>query len=629
MLVSKLQHGSLQETTRSLICLHENVMIFRTQFCNQGTKAIEICFHYDYHFSDKIDPRLNFPHMSHFNWQAQAHAAEAHIHLELLKRQGGVSFQYQIGKELGEVRLQSYPECHIDTTSTKASCTQQFRLEAGQSKELCFWLMLSDRRKFTHFPDYGKLETLEKEHLQGWERFWSQSKLEFEDARLSDFRQSCLYGIRCNASPWSIPPNYAPSYWEGRTFHDELYPFLGLLSAGYLDLARRIPKFRLNTLPVALQYGGGEVARFPWESLETGEEGGPYGPWLDERFHVGQFSELAWRYFLYTQDLDSLRDFYPLLRSCADLFVEDVLIRDEHGRLSTRRVTDFDEVVYPVANGIFTISAAIRSLENAAAAAQRLELDKKQRMHWQALAQDLRTAMPKQDCYRVADDAPDNHWHIAQVGPMFPFAIDVSSELARTTLEKLHRALATEHNVTAGTPEAYKCSHWMWAAAMLATAYFLQGRGEEGNQLLAQTLNTSSPFLSPNEQWREGHSLPFIPWFTTSAGAIVFAMHSIFVQVDARGSKLFAGLAHAQTASFEGLLASEGVRVSAKLEKGKLMYLAFDAPEAKPWGFYLNKTFADSSAIRGERSGHDEVFVFVELAAGKTVFYQEQPLINS
>lgn len=625
VIVSTLHHGQIEERTCSLVCLTENLIIFRTKLVNNGPAPVRIEFACDYTIPDKIDQSLNFPAMTHFDWDAERTVSTADtIQLNVVRRDADFSVQYHINRQLGEVRVQSFPACAISAETNGGKFTHQVTLAGGEQHEIWTWVMLSDRRKFSHFPDFARLQTLVDEHLRGWSDFWATSHVEFDDQRLTDLRQSALYGIRCNASPWSIPPNYAPEFWEGRTFHDELYPFLGLLSGGYVDLARRIPTFRLMTLPVALARGGGGAARFPWETIETGEEGSPFGHWNDERLHIGQFAETAWRYCLYQGDEDEICRFYPLLRGCAEMFVQDVLVRDEHGTLKTRRVTDFDEHIFPVSNGIFTVSAAIRTLESAAHAAERLGLDRRRSREWKSMASELRHSVPGNGHYTVADDADPEHWHIAQVGPIYPFAIDVDSPTAHETISLMHEALKTDRNLKAGTPPGYSGTHWMWATAMLATAYLLQGRGDEGYMLLTQVLNSVGPFLSPNEQYHEEHPLPLIPWFTTSSGAILFAMHSLFVQVDENGTTLLNGVGERlQNVRFQGLLATEGVRVSGEIRDGQLVCLVAHAPAMMDWGFHLPLAIANACGVLGESSRTNYIYIPVTLQLGDTLILGE------
>jgi hypothetical protein len=122
--------------------------------------------------------------------------------------------------------------------------------------------------------------------------------------------EQTMFTVRCNASPWYVPPGYLSTHWEGRTFHDDFFPFIGLLSGNYGDLAERMPNYRLLTLPVALRRGAGRGAYYGWEVTEDGEESAPYGHWTDEQFRHGQFSEEVWR-FRIPQHLAATAPFAP------------------------------------------------------------------------------------------------------------------------------------------------------------------------------------------------------------------------------------------------------------------------------------------------------------------------------
>lgn len=627
-LISTLDHGAVTEQTRSLICLKANVAVFRTRLENTSSAPVRTAFTLRYTLPTVIEEALHFPYMTHFDFRegytppssGDVIRQRPHIHPD----DQSLSVQYHIAEELGEVRIGWYPAGRIVELDSGGEFTQEATLNPGDHAEYCFWVMLSDRRKYTHWPDYDRVRALLAEHEHAWADFWGTSRVEIDDERLQGLYQTCLYAIRSNASPWSIPPAYLATSWEGRTFHDELYPFLALLSAGHVDLAARVPHFRLRALTVALQRGGGDGARFPWESLETGEEGGPYGHWMDERFHTGQFSETAWRYFLYIRDHDELARLYPLLRECADLFIKDVIVRDANGALKTRLLTDFDEQTYPVANGLFTLCAAIRSLENAAQAAEVLGVDEARRALWRDYAHALRPALPVNasgDYYLPAANA--DYWHVAQVGPMFPFGIDPDSTRARDTLTRLTAALRTHINTTSGSPPGYAGTHWMWTTGMLAVAFFMQGRAEEGYELLRQAPNSAGPFLAPTEHVREGDPPAFlVPWFTTGAGAVAYAVHSLFVLVDAEGTTLLNGLA-LPDARFERLLAADGVRVSGEVRDGGLNALQVESARAMTWRFRLPQSLADAASFTAhvtEITPADDgrVWITCELAEGST-----------
>ena len=350
---------------------------------------------------------------------------------------------------------------------------------------------------------------------------------------------------------------------------------------------------------MALARSGYQGALFPWETLENGAEGGPYGHWLDERFHIGQFAVNAWQYYLYTRDLNSLAKLFPLLEGCAEAFVHDVLVRDSAGRLKTRLITDFDEAVYPLENGIFTICSAIYTLETAAEAADLLNIATTRR--WRELANELRAALPidtDNNFYKVSDDA--THWHIAQVGMIFPFSIDVDSPLAQSTLTHLTDALKTDVNATAGSPPGYAGTHWLWAASLLSIGHFLQGRAEEGIAMLRRVPNGVGAFFAPNEQkvTRDDTSIYQLPWFTTSAGAFVYAFNAMCVLVTPQGTVLLKGVpADTEHLKFDGIMGSHGVRVSGQVQTGKLVKLQIKSDQAITWQFDVPTHFVTEATF--------------------------------
>src|SRR5262249_50366474 len=192
----------------------------------------------------------------------------------------------------------------------------------------------------------------------------------------------------------SAPPTLSKPYWDGGAFHDEMYPFLGLLSSNHAELAERIPYFRLATLPKAIERARARGALYPWSSTEFGDERDPNGLWLTERFHLGQIAVCIWMLWLYERDLNQLEDLYPVLREIARYFELNMLERDWEGRLRTRAWVVFDESVGAVTNGPFPICGAIASLEYAANAAELLELDARRIPHWRSLAAELRENLP-------------------------------------------------------------------------------------------------------------------------------------------------------------------------------------------------------------------------------------------
>lgn len=595
--LSVLNHGPIREQTRSLVCLTANVLLFHTRLENRGEVPVSLAFALEYEFGDAEgrrtpDTRLHIrrPHPDDLPFgnvegrrtdQTDLQTRPPHLRESL-------RVQYEVEDHMGEVHLGRYPLGEIRETEAGGQLTHQMELVAGESAELWFWVAVSDRFKYTYFPDFEGVQALLDEHERAWADFWNTSRVEFGNQELEAIYKSCLYDIRCNASPWYVPPGYLSTIWEGRTLHDEFYPFMALLTGNYLDLAERTPNNRLRTLPVAMRRGHGRGAYYAWESTEEGEDSAPYGHWTDERFIAGVFSEEAWRIYLHTRDLDDLARFYPVIRGCAEWLIYDVLRRDESGRLETRLVADANEQIYPVRNSIFLLCAVVRSLQNAARAAELLDVDATRRKTWLALAAEVRQMLPAgQTGYRYLGDQEvlvGSH----DAAMVFPFPFDVHGKRTYKTLTSIYDAFQAGR--------LNRKLSWIWAVGRLATAFFCQGRADEGYEILCQAPGSVGPFLAPSEQYREQGG-PYLAWYTVGAGAFAHAVHTMFVQVLDEGEPiLFPALPSAVPgARFERLLASHRVAVSGEVRDGKLVHLAAHSDRAMAWRFRIPRHLAETA----------------------------------
>lgn len=595
--ISRLFHGAIEEETESRICLGTNVLVFRTRLSNMSAEPVRVRFELCYEFGDAdgqlaAGTRLNIrrPHPEDLEFGnvegtrslvADPSARPPHL-LESL------SVQYEVESHLGEIHIGRYPNGVIEDTATGGRFVHELTLTGGEKIELWFWASFSDRLQYTHFPSFARLPHLLRQHDRAWADYWQRSTVTLNDPVLDGIRTSCLYTLRCNASPWTIPPGYLSTTWEGRTFHDEFYPFMALLSSGHVDLAQRIPDYRLATLPHAQMRSGGKGAYYGWEVTETGEESAPYGHWTDEQFRHGQISEQAWRYYLVTGDVTSLERYYPVIRGCAEWMIHDALIRDEQGRLTVRTMADIAEGVMASDNPIFAACATIRCLHNAADAAAILKKDMKPALRWKNLADELFDNLPfdkNKGIFRYADDVdiPTEMSHLAMV---FPFSFDVAGKQAAKTM---HAAWAVyQQQKDDVTTEVVFSYNWIWAVGRLATLCFYQGWGNRGLEVLKKTPLTLRSFLAPNEHYNPKYGA-FLPWFTSGAGAWIYGLHAMFVQLyDQSPPILFPAVPETlQDAIVKDLYVAGGVTLSAAIRSGKPIEMSLKSPCSCSFSFRI------------------------------------------
>ena len=111
---------------------------------------------------------------------------------------------------------------------------------------------------------------------------------------------------------------------------------------------------------------------------------------------------------------------------------------------------------------------------------------------------------------------------------------------------------------------------------------------------------------------------PQVPWFTTGCGGWLYALNSLFVQVDEGGTRLLPAVPSAiPNAAFSNLRAEQGVLVSGAFEEGRLVRLTARAPYPLVWRFRIPRSYVGHAASeRNPTNGQNGFWVAFETALG-------------
>jgi hypothetical protein len=590
IILSHNDHELVDEDTISFVHINSNSCAFKTTITNKSSQSIKGQLILNYTFGD---------------WEGRIPDG---MHFAMERRPQGMYLYYTLRNEhLGAVELLCEKTAKFEGEGHSFTATWEFNLGPGESDEAAFLFGIGDRLRFRHTPRSWSFDEILADQRASWLAYQSKSKVAIGFPELEALREICLYDIRCNSTPWSIPPCLTPPQWDGRLFHDEFFSFMGLISAGHVNLAKKVPYYRLNTLDKAIERSQYRGAKYAWESFENGEDGSPYGHYLDEHFHMAQFAETAWQLCLYTGDTSFRAEFYPLLREVANYFLLNMVEPD--GELfRIKACTDFDETVYPVINGIYTAAGAIRSLELAAQVGEELGESPEQVSEWRRVAIKLRSNLPRAESenrYLTANGA--KHRHIAEAGVIYPFHVDLDSETAVNTLDTFCKKVMTERGLQPGDTPEYSNRAWLWTNSHVATAYSLAGKPDKAWEILTYAPKATGPGLTPAESVSLEGNLS-APWFTTGGGAFLYALHSLFVQVMDDGTTRLPDLPSAlSTASYEGLLGANGLVFSAKFNGGKVTQLTIESPDDRGAQILVSKlVFGEIINWKQVASWHEE-----------------------
>ncbi|MCH8275188.1 MAG: hypothetical protein IH851_10400 [Armatimonadetes bacterium] len=556
---TRVLYERLLESTRTLITAHRNCLVAETRITNHSNSDVLLEWGLRYYFGARAEKRV--PGVSFRVEEAGC----------------GVAVFWETPDNLGRVGLSSDPTAWTPMGSGAALDVAR-SLGPGEEMVVCTVISFSDRIGYQEPLAPGELEAELSEHAAWWSGFWSQSEVVTGDALVDRFRHAALYALACQATPWSVPPSVSERHYGAGALHDEYYPFMALISGGWSALARRIPYFRLSTLPEAMRRAHGTGALYPWSSTEDGRERDPHGHWYTERFHLGQIAACAWTHWLYERSLSDLEQLYPVIRECAIYFEHHLLVRDDRGRLRTKACTDFDESPGAVEAGPFTMGAAVYALDRACEAARRLTRDRERRIVWDGLARELRQNFPvdlEERRYTLLGGKP---LHSSIMGYVVPFFCDDGSEFAQNSVRLVYERAKTEHGWKPGFSEEFDGSSWMWTAGHLGMAAGVLGEADTAWDAVRRGPLSAGQFLSPNERLSaEGE--PIVPWFTTGCAAWLAALHWMFARVDDTGDHLLPAVPESlESFRFRGLRLSRGVSAAVKVEEGTLIYLSLTAP---------------------------------------------------
>ncbi len=412
--------------------------------------------------------------------------------------------------------------------------------------EATFYILFydeDDKESLDDYINYIKslnFRNLYREHISEWSEFHQKGFINIPDKKLETQWKTSLYHLRISSTKWSIPTGIFNTHWNGRYFYDEFYSFLAFLSSGHPDLSEKTVYFRRNTLKKALYRTWNTGALYPWESTEDGNDGAPHGASLNELHHCGMIALECWLQYLYTDDIDYLKNTaYPVIKNTAEFYRKWLIIELDNNTAIIQKCVDMDESVVPVLNPLYTACSAIFNLKIAAKAAKKLNTDKEYIKIWENLANKLKKNLPVKNStfipYKGSKDT-----QVQVLGILHPFSIfSTKNTKVRKTIYNFMKKTKNKYGYSAGTSKFYKNQSWTWAAGWLATCLNLLKDNENAYKTLLDSILPAGVFGCMNEHYKIDKKIYTVPWFTTSSGIFIFAVNSMLMHSDENRITLF------------------------------------------------------------------------------------------
>ena len=414
-------------------------------------------------------------------------------------------------------------------------------------------------------------EALRKEHLDFWHAYFSASsvRLPAEHAWAQFFYDASQYHFKAMQNPVSggLPVNNLRRTWSSHVFWDSYFLQRAMLEANHRAAALEACRFLQRTLEQARRHArdefGCEGLKWDWEITHDGRKA--YGTLLHQKDQVhnnASFANEIWDYYVFTQDLAMLREFYPILDGLARFFIQCVIEKTAQG-YQTRPVVGVHESPVRVRNDGTTLAGAIAILRHAAEAARLLGLETGFSRECAAVSDGLSLALDRLDNGRFfASSEASDTLNMSSLAPMVPMqVVDAADPRALRTARAFAGRYAGRLVGHGGSDEGFP-----WSAGLLATIFARQGDGDTAWGIIEHTRPAICAFGGMTEilsggQWN-------MQYFGTAQAAVSTAIHSLLLQARGPVVRLFPALpAGWHDLGFERLLAA-GLAVSAALETG-------------------------------------------------------------
>lgn len=476
-------------------------------------------------------------------------------------------------------------EIHIfvDKVFTMASIENGVRIlfDVSEGEEASFYYYLEDDLNGVDFQavlkgcrkkiDISGFSGLLNDCERHYKEFYDLGYVKTSDERLNSIYKTALYSVKCNTTGYSVAVGFNNGAWDGRFFaFDEYTSYLGLLGANRIQLAKRVPTYRLNNcLASAIRRASDchrtadteDMARFHWEAGENDKtELSPDGNWLDHVFHIPLVGIGAFEFFEYSWDKDFLKACYKMIRACAKFITKHMVYRDGE-RLYIGKCTDLERLGSSVENPFMTACGAIKLLKCCSKAASILNIDEEYARECEYIANKLYESLPKSgDMYTPHLGCKQKS--IAVFAGKFPFdVLDKNDKKMLAAWEDFEANGAAYGNMY---PTGKGISPWY--ACWKALGYARANMPDKAYDSLKQAYKSAGVFdemfeINEPEACQR-------PWFATAAGIFVAAVNEMLLQSDGRVIKILPGFPDDSDVSFK-LAAKGGVTVEAVIKDGK------------------------------------------------------------
>lgn len=411
-------------------------------------------------------------------------------------------------------------------------------------------------------------------HKEAWNSYWDESYVKLPSSKEETLYYTSQYHLRISSTRWSLPVGIFPSHWAGRYFSfDDHFSFMGLITSGHNEMAKRIPEFRFNTLSQAQnrahRYFGESYsgARWYWELLEDGNtEGSPGGFWLEHIFHMANIAMSAWYYYQFSMDWEFLKEkAYPVIKACAEFYERQSVWKRSDNEFIVGKCADLERLGPGRENAYMTTCGVIATFKYAAMAAEKLDVDKEEIKNWKFLAEKLLETLPVKDERYIPYPGCEQK-SVAVMAGTFPYPVIAPDDKRQRAA--IADFIKSENDY--GNMYPVGNSICVWYAAWKGITLGRLGQVDRARACIDQSVAEANGFTEVFEI----SDPPRHPWFTTAEGSYIQMVNESLIQSSANEIKIIN--CDRDNYAFK-LPASGGIVVEAEIKNKRMVFLSITA----------------------------------------------------
>ncbi|MEY2692638.1 MAG: hypothetical protein RIT03_1028 [Bacteroidota bacterium] len=400
-------------------------------------------------------------------------------------------------------------------TQLKKGVTYRFALAGGICTSKDFTDPVNESERQPIYALQEGIDHLLDKHKKAWAELWRTGDIQIEgDLDAQQRVRFALYNLYSFIRPETrqsiAPMGLSSQGYNGHIFWDsELWMYPSLLAL-QPDLAKSCLNYRSDRLAKAKQKAtiyGYKGAMFPWESDDTGEEATP--TWaltgIFEQHITADVAIAFWNYYALTQDVQWLKQEWPVFKETADFWVSRV-VKNTNGTYSILNVVGADEYAQHVDDNAFTNASAIEALQNTIKAAKLL--GEPMNPTWQEVA----------DHIVIHREKGITQNYKGYAGQMIKQG-DVN--LLAYPLHQITDKAQIEHDLAYYSEKIDKKDGPAMASGILSVLYARMGDAEKAHEYFVKSYlpNSRPPFGVFSESAASNN-----PYFATGAGAMLQAI---------------------------------------------------------------------------------------------------------